>query len=113
MEFKGTKGTWISELGYEKETTIKCGEKRIAEVKHYNDGSGDWSRDDPFKEEGQANAKLIATAPEMLEQIKESLSVITWYMDNTKPEDNQHSDFFNIGMNQRQVLEDLIKKATT
>lgn len=65
------------------------------------------------KIEADANGKLFECAPEMLEKLKESLAVISWYMDNTKPEDNQHSDFFNIGMNQRQVLEELISKATT
>lgn len=73
MGFKGTKGIWVAELGYERETTIKCGEIRIAEAKHYNNGTEDWSCNDPFKEEGQANAKLIACAPELLQMVKDLL----------------------------------------
>lgn len=65
--FKGTQGKWRIEKKYRKfETVIKCGKIRVAESKHYNTGDDDWSKNDPMFEEGYANAKLIAVAPEML-----------------------------------------------
>ena len=65
MEFKGTKGDWSinKRLSNNLETEISCGKLRIAEAKHYN-GS---MFNDPSQEEGLANAKLIAAAPDLLE----------------------------------------------
>lgn len=47
---------------------------------------------------------------EMLEMLEECRSVIEWYMDNARP-DNNHEDFFNIGANQIEQIEQLITKA--
>ena len=54
--------------------------------------------------------KLEAEKKELLEALENSLKVIEWYMENTMPENDNHTDFFNIGMNQRSELESLIKK---
>ena len=71
-EFKGTQGKWTSALTYSNfETRILSGVKRIAEVKHYNDGKGGVFKNDPELKEGMANAQLIATAPELLESLQE------------------------------------------
>ena len=71
MEFKGTQGEWkikntISDLA----TNICVGKTRIAEVKHY---FGEGFPDDPKKEEGTANAKLIAASPDLLKACIEFL----------------------------------------
>ena len=47
---------------------------------------------------------------ELLEALDNSLKVIEWYMENTMPESDNHTDFFNIGMNQRSEIESLIQK---
>lgn len=60
---KHTKGKWEPEMRYnECELTIFSGKKRICEVKSFD---GDKFNDPPLKE-AEANAKLIAAAPEML-----------------------------------------------
>jgi hypothetical protein len=76
MEFKGTKGEWkvrIFKTGFE--TQIACGEIRIAEVKHYNNGKEDdeenYFKYDPLPKEGLKNAKLIAAAPELLKALQD------------------------------------------
>jgi hypothetical protein len=69
MEFKGTpQSKWkIKDISSISKTDIVCGKTRIAEVKHY------WGKDfphDPNEEEGKANAKLIAAAPDLLEALQ-------------------------------------------
>ena len=54
--------------------------------------------------------KLEAEKKEILEALDNSLKVIEWYMENTMPESDNHTDFFNIGMNQRSEIESLIQK---
>lgn len=74
LEFKGTKGEWICEIKNSKyETLISCGKIRIAEAKHYNEGAKDWTKNDPNIEQGTANAKLIASAPSLLEALQYTL----------------------------------------
>jgi len=55
-------------------------------------------------------AQLKADKAELLEALDNSLKVIEWYMENTMPENENHTDFFNIGMNQRTEIESLIQK---
>ena len=82
-DFKGTQGKWTSALTYSNfETHILSGSKRIAEVKHYNDGTGGLFENDPDFNEGRANAQLIVTAPELLE----SLQIMVELFDNNCPE---------------------------
>jgi hypothetical protein len=70
-EFKGTKGKWKIDIrSINLETTIICGKIRVAQAKHYNEGEDDWTKYDPILEEGKANAKLIAAAPELLEALQ-------------------------------------------
>lgn len=102
MEFKGTAGKW-----YHDEGTISIWHptiigKRIACVDNIVF---------EMSEEDEANARLISKAPEMLEMLNEANKVIEWYMENAKPDDN-HTDFFNIGINQRTQIEKLINSAT-
>ena len=47
---------------------------------------------------------------EILKSLSDSLKVIEWYMDNSNPESDNQTDFFNIGMNQRAEIESLIQK---
>ena len=58
----------------------------------------------------EVNALLISKAPEMLEMLKESTEVIKWYMENSTSELSE--PFFNIGANQIDQIEQLIKQAT-
>ena len=71
-EFKGTKGEWkLRRRGNTSyDTVIFCGKCRVAEAKHYNDGTKDAFKNDPKFEEGFANAKLIAAAPDLLEALQ-------------------------------------------
>ena len=55
-------------------------------------------------------AQLKADKAELLEALDNSLKVIEWYMENTMPENENHTDFFNIGMNQITEIESLIQK---
>ncbi len=68
-EFKGTKGEWNAINQHSFETKINCGDIRIAQAKHYNTGEDDGFMNDPKPEEGQANAKLIAAAPDLLREL--------------------------------------------
>ena len=60
MEFKGTKGEWKVNLCGDTRSIINTNEKSLVDV---------WyalSDNFPSKDEGKANAKLIAAAPELL-----------------------------------------------
>lgn len=68
MEFKGTKGEWVAKIGSELETSVNTSKKRIAAVKHYESQVDDVLKE-PSLQEGRANAKLIAAAPDLLEAL--------------------------------------------
>lgn len=103
-EFKGTKGKWYFNndiqvhSGYR---IVTCNGVKIHESSNKNGIS---------EKEIEANALLISKAPEMLEMLKESTEVIKWYMDNSTSELSE--PFFNIGANQIEQIEQLIKEAT-
>jgi hypothetical protein len=67
MRFKGTNGEWKVEIdGNPFESTIFCNELRICEVKSYGTPFND-----PSLEERIANAKLIASAPDLLKALEQ------------------------------------------
>ena len=63
-----------------------------------------------FESVPNPTAQLKADKEELLEALDNSRKVIEWYMENTMPESDNHTDFFNIGMNQRTEIESLIQK---
>ena len=77
---------------------IHCKDEMLNEVTH-------WIEEIPYPV-----AQLQADKAEILEALDNSLKVIEWYMENTMPENENHTDFFNIGMNQRTEIESLIQK---
>lgn len=93
MEFKGTKGDWkASEIMNFSDTLvafISNGYKDIAQLRGCSTGE---------ELEAEANAKLIACAPELLETLKNLVQA--FYEDDVK-------------MSYLEKAEDLIKKATT
>lgn len=60
----------------------------------------------------EANAKLIAAAPKMFELLKESLSILEWFMENTIHQDGDIESFFNIGANQIEQTKQLLTEIT-
>lgn len=65
MKTKFSKGIWNITTLYDKLCSdIKCDGKRICQIKHYAS-----LENDPPYEEGLANAKLIAAAPDLLEAL--------------------------------------------
>jgi len=97
MEFKGTKGEWIADLEYIKSTTI-------VEIKAGDSNTDDWAVFTLYnakdRETQEANAKLIAAAPEMLAQLQEVLSYLE---SDTKAEAEEMLSH---------KIQQLIKKAT-
>jgi len=77
MEFKGTKGKWKRDgniLNNTSPVEIMCGTKIIARVVAYEFYH-------VFKNEAQSNLKLIESAPEMFEMLKELKDRLEYYMD--------------------------------
>ena len=77
---------------------LHCKDEMLNEVTH-------WIEEIP-----DLTAQLQADKEELLEALENSQKAIEWYMENTMPENENHTDFFNIGMNQRTVIESLIQK---
>lgn len=74
-EFKGTKGEWtVKNKTNGFESYIHVGNMRICEIKYYPNKIGEWEKD-PTKEEGEANAKLISKAPQLLELLNHFVKI--------------------------------------
>ena len=52
----------------------------------------------------------LSQRDELFEALRESTKTIEWYMDACKPDNNDYTTFFNLGMNQRVENEEIIKK---
>ncbi|QHC84954.1 hypothetical protein AS589_09315 [Empedobacter brevis] len=98
--FNGTKGEWKVDSSFA-EMVIDSNNDDICKVSYRLLNS---------KYEYKYNALLISKAPEMLEKLQESTEVIKWYMENSTSE--LPETFFNIGANQIEQNELLIKQAT-
>tara|TARA_R110000851_G_scaffold117849_1_gene244847 strand:- start:35 stop:331 length:297 start_codon:yes stop_codon:yes gene_type:complete len=69
-QFKGTQGEWKAvNLRNSDETKIVTSTHRIAEVKHYGCKIS-YTLLEPTKEEGKANAKLIAASKKLLKALQ-------------------------------------------
>ena len=91
--FKGTKGVWKIDLSYKSN-------ERVQIIDSNNNGFIDvWKLIEITGEEMQANAKLIACAPEMLEMLTDTMIKLRM---------NTHLEFIE----QANIIEQLIKKAT-
>jgi hypothetical protein len=77
---------------------LHCKDEMLNEVTH-------WIEEIP-----SPTVQLKSDNEKLLEALDNSRKVIEWYMENTMPESDNHTDFFNIGMNQRSEIESLIQK---
>lgn len=109
-EFKGTRGVYeIVEHNWS-ETSICSNGKTICSFELDDIEEEDLTENDLIEEENAYNIQLIKHSKEMLEMLKESTEVIKWYMENSTSELSE--PFFNIGANQIEQNEKLIKQAT-
>lgn len=106
MEFKGSKGWRIKRY---KRNFPSCTHDQIVDE---NDNSIFEIQLAQSDEVMNANTLIAVKAPEMLEVLKESIKTIEWYLLNAKAEDNDRTTFFNLGNNQVNEIEKLIKEAT-
>ena len=107
-ELKHTKGPWVT-------IDRKVQQKNfpyiiIADVKRMR--AWDQNIYGIKDEVNEANAKLIASAPELLEALMEAKEALEWYMSNTTPDNKDWQSFHDTGMNAIQKAENAIKKAT-
>lgn len=91
MEFKGTKGKWISRYNgsyweVNREEDFEDGKRLAVSVMVFNIEDGNCVFD--VSHEDKANAQLIATAPEMFGKLKEFLDLFAEY--DMRPEDELH-----------------------
>ena len=104
LKFKGIKGNWRLVDGKYVRGNFMGTSYLIATVRNNM----------PYpvsKEMCQANANLIAAAPDLLNACKQSVESIEWAMENLTPPEGQHQDFFNIQMNALESAKQAIEKA--
>ena len=104
LEFKGIKGNWRLVDGRYVRGNFMGTSYLIATVRN----------EMPYPvsiEMGQANAKLIAAAPDLLDACRQSVESIEWAIKNLAPSEWQHQDFFNIQMNALESAKQAIEKA--
>ena len=108
-ENKGYFDTDVGNIYFLKKTWQPSKFTRKAKVNRYHE---DYFEEPEywFGEIPDHTTQLNADKSELLEALENSLKVIEWYMENTMPESDNHTDFFNIGMNQRSEIESLIQK---
>ncbi len=102
MEFKGTKGKWVAE-SYDDDSNGWISVKTpVGNITIYGVCTTGVNKEGVLllKQEAEANAKLIASAPEMLEALKEALSTLN--------KDFSKGDIIDLEINLREI----IKQAT-
>ena len=108
MEFKGSRGKWCTEFRngnhYIHKEKSNIHREYIGQMFYLK------NNENTHNLESYYNALLISKAPEILDMLKDSVEVIKWYMENSTTE--LHEPFFNIGANQIEQTEQLIRKAT-
>lgn len=116
METKHTPGPWMVKHSVTKDSfnvvtkKIGCNYKISRCAYLFIDGYPNISQLN--KHEAEANAKLIASAPELLQSLNEAKEALEWYMENTKPIENDWQTFHDLGMNVIVKSEEIITKAT-
>lgn len=101
--FKGTKGNWYLQDYTDAYTNIIRSNDGINETIYITNIHGTYKNN-------RYDALLMSKSKDMLEKLQESTEVIKWYMENSTSE--QPEPFFNIGANQIEQNEQLIKQAT-
>jgi hypothetical protein len=111
MELKHTKGQWTYCGGDNSTTCFEIAGKIVVEVKRHchNTGIEEMSR-----EEMEANAKLCASAPDLLAALIEAEEALRWFMSNTTPDNkNDYQSYHDTGMNAIEQAKTAIQKATS
>lgn len=109
METKHTKGKWEYEGGDNSSIDIILPNDATISIDRNNRYTDSFAMS---REEMEANAKLICVAPLLLQSLNEAKEALEWYMENTKPMDNDWQTFHDLGMNLRLKSEEIITKAT-
>ena len=110
MNYKHTQGEWgVDYGGGTLVYAVDCG-TTICEINHYrrNGGKGDEQPED----EAEANAKLIASAPKLLENEIKNLDLLEWFLSKSR-EFNMWSDKIQVLQNRISETKLVITNATT
>jgi len=101
MDTKHTKGQWYA--------TEFAGRWMISDSNFY-DGDDLLDSDDKGEPEAEANAKLMAAAPDLLEALQKAVEVIERMSDEFSAIAERHASY-TVG--ESRIIEGAIKKATT
>jgi len=113
MEFKGTKGKWE----VYKPDHIGCVNVSVGKYDGFNGFVELWHHHFENKQEAEANAKLIASAPEMFEMLKEANQTIQRLrlLISAHPDcvdGSEFVDYVNFSYKKEKEIEKLLKKIT-